>query len=336
MNAVIALAQPLPSTKTNGGKLRFWTADEIGKAVPPQWTWIARPWAAEGAITEVDGKPKSAGKTTWGLYLVKAVVDGADFLGEPTTKTPVVYLTEQSSRTFGAALHRTGLVGRTDLSVLFWPETRRATWVEILVAAREKCKETGAKLLIIDTLARFAGMAGDSENNAGDALKIMRPLRMIAEHDELAVVVMRHERKSGGEVGDSGRGSSAFAGEVDVVLSIRRPEGNQRANVRHIRGFSRDDGEFERVIALTPTGYVSHGTVKAVATQEARAAILSAVPKKEKRAVTRQRLLEKAGLPDNTTGRRAIEELLKEKHLALTGAGKKGDPHRYWASRESD
>jgi hypothetical protein len=44
----------------------------------------------------------------------------------------------------------------------------------------------------------------------------------------LAVLMLRHERKGGGEVGESGRGSSAFAGAVDVILQLKRPEGNTR------------------------------------------------------------------------------------------------------------
>src|SRR5262249_33463310 len=135
-------------------------------------------------------------------------------------------------------------------------------------------------------LPQFARIAGDAENSAGDALAVMYPLQIVAAMEGLAVVVARHERKAGGDVGDSARGSSAFAGAVDAILSIRRPKGNQPLTFRTIRTFSRDSGESELTIELTPTGYVSRGVGHAVAAHGAKAAILSAAPTKGTRAMT--------------------------------------------------
>ena len=49
----------------------------------------------------------------------------------------------------------------------------------------------------------------------------MKPLQLAAA-DGLGVVVGRHERKSGGDIGDSARGSSAFGGAVDTIITISR------------------------------------------------------------------------------------------------------------------
>src|SRR5206468_2533052 len=95
--------------------LTFWTAVEIAARAPEEVPWIARPWAAVGAITEVMGQPKHAGKTTWVMKLVRCVLDGAAFLGEPTSQTPVVYLTEERESTFRQALQRGDLLERADL-----------------------------------------------------------------------------------------------------------------------------------------------------------------------------------------------------------------------------
>jgi hypothetical protein len=91
------------------------------------------------------------------------------------------------------------------------------------------------------TLPQWAGIHGDGENSAGEALAAMAPLQEAASQHHLAVVIARHERKSGGDVGNSGRGSSAFAGAVDIVLSLRRPEGNTRPTLRVIHALSRFD-----------------------------------------------------------------------------------------------
>jgi hypothetical protein len=86
----------------------------------------------------------------------------------------------------------------------------------------------------------------------------MAPLQEAAAGDGLAVVVLRHDRKSGGDVGDSGRGSSAFSGAVDVVLQLSRPEGQSRPGVRALKSLSRFDETPETlVIELTEAGYVA-------------------------------------------------------------------------------
>ena len=46
----------------------------------------------------------------------------------------------------------------------------------------------------------------------------MQPLQQAAAAEGLGVLVSQHERKSGGEVEDSGRGSSAFAGAADIEI----------------------------------------------------------------------------------------------------------------------
>ena len=208
-------------------KLPFRTAAEIETETAATVDWIASPWGAAGAITELDGKVKAAGKTSWLLAMCRAILDGEPFMGEPTSKTPIVYLTEQNSTTFRVAMERAGLLGRDDFVVLSWADTVSARWEVVVQEAVSECKRRGARLLVVDTMAQFAGLHGDSENNAGNALEAIRPLQLGAAQG-LGVVFSRHERKSGGEVGDSGRGSSAFGGAVDTILSLRRPEGRTR------------------------------------------------------------------------------------------------------------
>ena len=65
----------------------------------------------------------------------------------------------------------------------------------------------------MDTLGQFAGIRGDGENSSGEAQAAMSPFA--ASRRKRARRDSRHERKGGGEVGESGRGSSAFGGAVD-------------------------------------------------------------------------------------------------------------------------
>ncbi len=296
---------------------------------PDAVTWLAYPWLAAGSITELAGKVKLAGKTTFATYLVRAVLDGAPFLGQPTTKTPVVYLTEQPPTSFRVAMARAGLLGRPDFVVLHWNHTIGHSWEEVAQAATEECKRRCASLLVVDTLAQFAGLVGDEENNSGDALRAMQPLQVAATQG-IGVLVERHERKGGGSVGESGRGSSAYAGAVDIVLSLRRPEGNTRPTVRAMHAISRfGEAPDKLLIELTPRGYVARGTARGVAAQEAEDAILAGIPRAEGTAVTLDGLLGGTTVK-RPTAQRAIQKLLAAGHLIRLGAGRRGDPFRYW------
>ncbi len=307
----------------------FRTDAEAAAKAPKEISWIARPWVTAGSMVELSGKPKVSGKTTWLLSLVSAVLDGRPFLGQPTERSPVIFLTEEQPETFRAALERAGLLGHPELVMLHHNEILGRPWESVAHAALDECQRRGARLLVVDTLGVFVGLEGDAENNSGDALLAMRPLREIAGAG-IGVIVSRHERKSGGALGDSGRGSSAYAGLMDTLLALRRPERNSRANLRVIHGISRFAGvPAELVVELTPEGYLARGSRADVAAQEATKAILAAAPVSQEDALDLDSLLQ--GTPViRATARRVVKGLLGAGKLARTGSGKKGDAFRYF------
>lgn len=315
--------------------LAFFTATELMSAEPERVEWVAYPYVAVGAITDVVGKPKLSGKTTFATHIAKAVLDGTCFLGYPTIKSAVVYLTEQSPRTFRVAMQRAGLGAYQDFLVLTHGQTRGQTWPEIARAAVVKAKALAAKLLVVDTLAAFAGLAGDAENNAGDALAAMEPLQRAAE-DGLAVLILRHERKSGGQVGESGRGSSAFVGAVDVAMTLRRPEGNARPSLREIHAVSRfDETPDELVVELTDTGYVARGLSHQIELEEACRTMLALLPIKEPDAMTLEQLHGTAKI-SRSTAQRAVELLEKDGKIQTVGRGVRNNPHRFFRAPDID
>ena len=150
----------------------------------------------------------------------------------------------------------------------------------------------------------------------------------MAAADGLAVVVLRHERKGGGEVGESGRGSSAFAGAVDIVLAVRRGEGNTRPTVRVIHALSRFDETPETlVVELTEAGYVALGDEGQVALREARDAVLAELTGKPDEAAeptTFKELQLRLATVKRTTLQTALDTLVAEGTATRTGAGKRG------------
>jgi hypothetical protein len=317
-------------------KLLFRSAREIAETTAEEPAWILPGYVAEGAITEIDGKIKSSGKTTLATQMCRAILDGRDFMGRPTRRSPVVYLSEQSPASFREALRRADLRDRDDFIALLWHDTIGTPWPAIVRAARAEAARIGARVLVVDTLGQFAGVKGDAENNAGAALEAVAPLQEAAAVDGLAVAILRHERKGGGDVGDSGRGSSAFAGAVDVVLRLRRPEGATRPGVRVLESLSRFDQTPDTlVIELTASGYVALGDTEAVAAEEARVAVLMAAPASEDEAMREADLLLAADVK-RTVGQGSIREHLEAGRLCRTGEGKRGDPYRYWRPAEGE
>jgi hypothetical protein len=310
--------------------LPFRTARDLVATMPEALRWAVHAYVPLGGLVELVGKAKSAGKTTWLLYLAAALVNHEPFLGHATRGGPVVFLSEQPGPSLRAALRRTGLAECTDLVILSWRDTRGATWPDIVAAAFAECRQLGAVLLVVDTLPAFAGLRGDAENDAGTALEAIAPVQE-GMRDDLAVIVVRHERKMGGDVGDSARGSSAFTGAVDVVLRLSRKVDAQRPTIRTLAALSRfDETPPELIIELTDAGYVALGDEAAIALSEARSAVLAALVAGQSRTRVQ---LEAAALATcggkPTTVQAAIAELLASGAVARSGSGHKGSPYHF-------
>jgi AAA domain len=74
-----------------GIKSSFRTAKDLAEAAE-RVEWIVRGYLAKGAITELTGKAKVAGKTTLFAHIVACILDGDFCLGDMARRGPVVYL----------------------------------------------------------------------------------------------------------------------------------------------------------------------------------------------------------------------------------------------------
>ncbi len=319
-----------PSIAAERIRARFATAAVLVEDVPERPPFLAEPYLVAGATTECVGKVK-VGKTDLTLALASALIAGGTFLGRAIERTPVVYLTEQPASSLRASLTRAGLAESTELLLLSWPSVAGERWPAVVQAAILEAQRIGARVLFVDTLSRFAGIRGDGENNAGEADAAMAPLQ-VAAAEGLAVWVNRHERKSGGDVGDSGRGSSAFSGAVDIALALRRGQGNTRPTVRVLHALSRfDETPDTLVIERTDDGYVALGDETAVASAEARKAALAELPAEPDGAVRFDELYEalKVRGHGRTTLQQVIADLVGEGAVFRIGEGKRGKPYLY-------
>jgi hypothetical protein len=298
------------------GTLFRTAADLVEESNPAEF--VVKPYVLAGAVTELVAKIK-AGKTTYALgEIVRQALD----MG------PVVYLTEQPPASFRVALERAGLLGHKDLHVLSFNAVMGLDWPGIASTAVQKCREVKAVLLVVDTLSHFAGLTEESENAAGAALTAMKPLQAAAAQG-IAILTIRHERKSGGELGDAGRGSSAFGGAADTLLALRRLEGRGRATIRKIECISRFEGlPAEAVYEYIDGRYQYMGTETEISEREAETVILANAPESEEQAKSLDDLL-KGSETARTTAQRVVKRLVREGRLTEVGKGKRGNPFRY-------
>jgi hypothetical protein len=320
----------IPPTAKSG--LRFYSPLDLAELTTTTPSWAVGPGLmALGAITELDGKIKAAGKTTLYLHIVRAVLDGSPFLGQPTRHSKVVYVTEQARHTFMDALRLVGLTDRGDeLRILFREDIGATPWPEVVSATRID----GYELVIFDTIGKLSGIK--EENSAGEWAVAMSPLQDLAASGR-AVGIARHDRKSGGQVGDSGRGSSQASGDVDIILALRRPEGNQSGNRRVIESLSRYRETPEKIVVeLTDAGYVLLGSAEAVATADARLFVSDGLRSLGVGVPTETKeddLVERGKLESPPVTRWAIRSALAAMvasgEIFRYGQGKRGDPFVY-------
>lgn len=323
-----------PSPRRELLSIPYRTPLEVAASTSEAPDWLLRGYLALGAITEVDGKIKSSGKTTLVTHLVAAILAGEPFLGQPTMRTNVVYLTEQTPGPFREALARAGVLFRgSEMRILFRAEVAAVPWPDLVRQVAADARRDGYGLLVIDTLGKLAQVR--EENDAGEGGRVMAPLQDAA-HTGMAVIVCRHERKGGGEVGESGRGSSAISGDVDIILQLRRSEGNVPKSRRVIETLSRYSETPDKVVIdLTDEGYVLLGDEEAVTLADAIRKVSAHLGtlNEQKQSATLDELVSDLDMT-RAAIQRALKELEYRGEVEHTGLGKRGDPKRY-ALRET-
>jgi hypothetical protein len=279
----------------------------------------------KGELTDLSGLAKYSGKTTLIMHALKSVRTRDVFLGEPTKEARILYLTEQGNN-FREAIENAGLDLDDDgFVVIQHRDVRGEGWEKLIEKAIKLCERDRRDILVVDTFAAFTKLTGSEENNAGDIRQRMDPLKKAAQSHDLAVLVIRHAGKDG-----RGRGSSQFEAEVDIVATLKRPEGNHAENVRQLETIGRY-GATKVNIELTEEGYVPLGSDDKVAFTKAVKTIKGVLPRRRENAITEDALAEKAkGEISKGTLIRALRWLVDKQTVIREGSGKKGSPYTYW------
>lgn len=315
----------------------FYTPAQMASLVDPEPNWIVEGYVAQEAITEIDGKVKAAGKTTFILLMLRAIFERQAFLGQRTDFTTAVYYTEQQKQPFYNAVTRAGLAKSEDLHVLFKGDASTLSWPAALELAVAKAAEVGARLLIIDTIAKLAHVTDENETKGWD--NALSPLQQAAGDHHLAILFARHSRKGYAEVGESGRGNSAASGDVDVILDLRRPEGATEPTRRILQSLSRYEATPDKILIQMSEdedgvqSYELLGTESAVSMRDAMDFVMTSLGSATE-PMSREALI---AASDDGNGhkqsessiRRGLTALMTENRIDRHGSGKKGDPFTY-------
>jgi hypothetical protein len=264
--------------------------------------------------------------------MVNRVLRGQDFLGKPTKQCGVVYLTEENPATFKIALKRAGLADAKNLSILSWFRASNRPWPEIANMAVEECRRKNAKLLVVDTWGRFTNLEGDRENSSGEVLAAVAILQEALGRDGLAVTINHHDRKKGGGLIDSGRGSNALPGAADNIVSLKRVPG-RNDRVRELSVIGRITST-KLLIELTENdGYKVVGISAKDYKAKAEPRVFQAIPPNRSEAVTIEELENGTDISRSQI-QRLIDQYIRSGQVFSSGDGKKGDPLRYYRNQE--
>jgi hypothetical protein len=223
----------LQEAAVQSAKVEIYTPGQIMGLSSEAVEYICYGLAPKGMIASVDGPPKTSGKSTMTMMGIDAALSGKLFLNHATSRVPILFVTEESPRTVRLLLERCGLTNIAGLYIL--PASRSALpWSQLALEIEKQCAALKIGWLIVDTFHGVAGLEGDAENDAGAVVQALTPLRRISATLDVAVTTTRHTRKSGGQIGESGRGSSAFTGFVDTILELKRLPGNQSITKRQL------------------------------------------------------------------------------------------------------
>jgi len=332
---------------TSEGELPFAPLAPLLENVPPEPDWRVRGYLAPRAVALFAGRPK-VGKSTLVFAMLAKLVAGAPFVGLETVPAGVLLLTEERRDTLAEKARILGLVsfrhtvspigGGNELApvhALMRHDAGTTPWPEIVRQAIAYCTQHGLGVLVVDTFDRWAGLRGDAENAAGHVNEVLEPLQYAAAAG-LAVLLVSHQRKSGGEFGEAVRGSNALTGAVDVIVELERAPRTLQlgSQVRVLRTVSRFTSTPEELfVELEDNGFAAIESPEQAKADAERERVLEALEDADE-PIGADEIATDLELTKSST-RRYLNEFLDRGLVTRSGAGKRGDPYLWRLEKQT-
>ncbi len=330
--------RPVDSTAhrdTRGGEIEFRTLSDLrtGADKDSRLRWILHGYVARSMITLLVGSPKS-GKSTFVFGLLRALQEEAgEFMGLAVQKADVVFLSEEGAPSLIEKAERFCVT-----QDMVWFLTRREAFPRnsfdgLIGKATQQALAVGATLIVVDTLTFWGNLPPDAEKDAGAIQAVLDGLQEAAAQG-IAVLVIHHTRKSGGDDTLAVRGSSALAAGVDIVVELTRHGGEGHGRRRILKGFSRyEQTPVTLTIELRDNTYASLGAPGEQAAQR-RDVIFGVLPKKSP-GLAQAEIVERTGIPQQRVAD-VLATLVSAGTAVRLGQGRRGDAFRFHRAQDMD
>ena len=308
------------SGDTRPGPRKSWTAAELMAADFPEPRWAVPGIVAEG-VTVLAGAPK-VGKSWLGLGLVVATATGGKALGAiDVAEGPSLYLAlEDTGRRLKDRLGKVlgPTPGPSSLTLVTECPPLPAGGADMISAWLDH--HHGARLVVIDVLARVRGPAG-RDTTAYDAdYRAVTQAKAVADYHGVPFVIVHHTRKaSAADFLDEVSGTQGVAGAADSVLVLKRMRGRADAILRVTE---RDVEEADYALAFAAdigAWQISDMPASEVMLGDTRAAILAYV--RDHEGARPKEIAEDTGL-EYATVRQTARRMADDGQLDTDGRGR--------------
>lgn len=199
------------------------------------WFWY--PYVPVGRLTILGGDP-GQGKSFITTAIAAAASRGEDLPGDFTEHEPRNTLMLSAEDDPGDTIKPRLINLNADQRRIFVNTDYIPLDADGIAGIREMVDQTDAKLLTIDPIVAYLGARMDM-NRANEVRPIMKSLADIARDKQIAIIVVRHNRKvsAGGKEGKAiyaGQGSIDFTAAVRSELQVGEAK-NGRRYLNHIK-----------------------------------------------------------------------------------------------------
>lgn len=298
-------------------------------------SWVWDGYIAAGSTTLLSALWK-VGKTTLLTHLLRARQEGNVFCGRAVASGRTLYVTEESQRRWVERRDQLGLTDAAHFQVRpFRGKPNRGEWLLFLDHLDRQLAAGGYDFVVFDTLSNLWPVR--DENDAAQVQEALMPLHRLCERGA-ALLLVHHLRKSDGTEATASRGSGALPAFVDTIVELRRFAPDHAADRRRVlTAVGRwEETPAELVVELTEAdGYAPQGERQDAQAADLRRVIEAALPNGPPGATVDEI---KEALPEGSRRQKLISVLQDGAGKGWwnrTGAGKAGNPFRFWASLTS-
>ena len=255
LNPFASTPPPVPAGQSEPKPFK-WMSELDAVSESAKWVWTG--YLARGGITLFSALWK-AGKSTILSHLIKSL-DGSksEFLGQAVVPGRVLYVTEEHEHLWAG--RRDKLMIGDHVGMACRPFKMRPTmqeWRDYLKVLSEQVRKYQFDVVVFDTLSKMWPVR--EENDAGQVEEALMPLWAMAQ-EEVAILLVHHSRKSGGEQFVGARGSGGLPAFCEILVEFSRATDDVKDPQRVLKGMGRYEETPVKLLAeLTPGGYVALG-----------------------------------------------------------------------------